>query len=179
MVYRRILLILSLFTFSCAAYGQALPTADRNLQVQIGGAVSLGNPDYDDKDIKGVSLFVDLDYGAHWGIEGDIHDITISTPQDIGQSSALLNIRYKLNYGKIHPHIRAGAGLAYFDFDKGFYPANSSTSYGVYDIGAGVDYSATRKLHIRVLDFEYQDWKNFPPNGLTPYILSIGAAYNF
>jgi hypothetical protein len=179
MVYRRILLVLSLFAISGAAYGQALPTADRTFQFQLGLAVSLGSPDYGDQNIEGVSLFGDLDYGAHWGLDGEIHDLTINTPQDIGESSALLNIRYKLNYGKVHPHVRVGAGIAYLDFDKGFYPANSSERHGIYDIGMGLDYYATRKMHIRVIDFEYQDWKNYPPNGLNPYILSIGAAYNF
>jgi hypothetical protein len=33
-------------------------------------------------------------------------------------------------------------------------------------------------LNARV-DYEYQRWISFPPNGLSPWIVSIGAAYRF
>jgi hypothetical protein len=179
MVYRRILLILFLFTLTCAAYGQALPTADRLLSLQLGAEVSLGSPDYGTKDIEGISIYGDLDYGAHWGLDGEIRDLTISTPEDIGQSSALLSVRYKFNYGKFHPHVRAGAGIGYFDYDKGFFPADLSIRYGIYAIGGGLDYSFSHKIHFRLIDFEYQDWRHFSSSALTPTVISIGAAYNF
>jgi hypothetical protein len=179
MVYRRILLFLGLFTITCAASGQATPTADRLLSLQLGAEVSLATPDYGTKDIEGISIYGDLDYGAHWGLDGEIRDLNLNTPEDIGESSYLLSVRYKLNYGKLHPHVRAGAGLGYFNYDKGDYPANSSVRIGVYAFGAGLDYYYSRKIHFRVIDFEYQDWKGYGKDGLTPYVFSIGAAYNF
>jgi opacity protein-like surface antigen len=178
MVYRRTLLFLSLLTITCTAYGQALPTATRVLSFQIGGAVSLGSPDYGAKNIAGISIYGDLDYGSHWGLDGEIHDLNLSTPEDIGETTYLLSVRYKLNYGKIHPHVRVGAGWGSFNYDKGDYPADSSTRNAVYALGAGLDYYATRRIHVRAIDFEYQDWRNYRPNGLTPYVISIGAAYS-
>jgi hypothetical protein len=29
------------------------------------------------------------------------------------------------------------------------------------------------------VDYEYQRWLSFPPNGLSPWILGIGVAYRF
>ena len=54
-----------------------------------------------------------------------------------------------------------------------------SQSYFIYALGGGVDYHATRHINIRLIDFEYQFWPGFKPNGLNPSGFNIGAAYVF
>jgi opacity protein-like surface antigen len=44
--------------------------------------------------------------------------------------------------------------------------------------GAGLDYRVLPYLNVRA-EFEYQKWMSFPPNGLTPSVITIGAAYHF
>ena len=55
---------------------------------------------------------------------------------------------------------------------------HTSDSYGVFAIGLGLDYRVTPHVNVRG-DFEAQRWPNFPPDGLTPYVTTIGAAYAF
>jgi hypothetical protein len=54
----------------------------------------------------------------------------------------------------------------------------ASLAYNIGAIGAGLDYRIVPGMNARV-DFEHQQWFGFPPNGLTPWIVSIGAAYRF
>jgi opacity protein-like surface antigen len=51
-------------------------------------------------------------------------------------------------------------------------------AYNIIGIGAGTDYHVMTGLNVRA-EYEYQQWLSFPPNGLTPRIFSIGAAYRF
>ena len=55
----------------------------------------------------------------------------------------------------------------------------ANLAYNIYSFGAGVDFHLTPGINIRVVDFEYQKWPNFPPSGLNPTILSFGVAYHF
>ena len=52
-------------------------------------------------------------------------------------------------------------------------PNSSMPSVAVWTI------SVTRKINVRVIDFEYQQWPGFSPNGLSPYVITAGAAYTF
>jgi opacity protein-like surface antigen len=54
----------------------------------------------------------------------------------------------------------------------------ANLAYNIFAIGAGVDYHVLPGLNVRA-EYEYQQWLSFPPNGLTPKIFSVGAAYRF
>jgi len=178
MVYRRIVFLLSLFAIPYALHGQATPTASRSLAIQLGGEVTGGAPDYTPKKIGGFSIFGDIDYGAHFGVEVAYHDLNIHTPWDLGESSTVFDLRYKLNKRKFHPFGKAGFVLASQNFQEGYYASSYSTKHKGAEAGTGVDYYLTEKIHLRLLDYEYQRW-SFQPHGLTPWMISVGAAYSF
>jgi hypothetical protein len=48
-------------------------------------------------------------------------------------------------------------------------------------MGGGIEYRLNNAINLRVADFEYQHWSTttIAPNGLTPEVLSVGAAYHF
>ena len=54
----------------------------------------------------------------------------------------------------------------------------ANLAYNMFVGGVGLDYKIIPSLNARA-DFEYQDWLSFPPNGLTPNVLTIGLAYHF
>jgi hypothetical protein len=54
----------------------------------------------------------------------------------------------------------------------------ANLAYNLGAIGAGVDYRVLPGMNARV-DYEYQRWLGFPPNGLSPWIFSVGVAYRF
>jgi hypothetical protein len=54
----------------------------------------------------------------------------------------------------------------------------SNLSYNLYAGGAGADFKAAERLHLRA-EYEVQSWSSFPNGGLTPKLLTFGVAYHF
>jgi len=155
---------------------QALPTASRMFSAQAGAGISINAPDYSTGHDKGVTAYADLDIGKHLGLEFDYHNISVWTPNDIGEVTILAGVRYGFDYRRFRPYAKLLAGRGIFQFQKGSYTPTAS-SYAAFAFGAGVDYHLKRKINLRLSDFEYQHW-NYG-NGLTPWVYTVGAAYQF
>lgn len=158
---------------------QALPAAARSARVQIGVGASFAKPDFTDATIKGISLYGSIDVGKHIGIDGEVHDMKLFTPRDVGESSYLLGLRYGIPEKRFYPYAKVLAGLGSFSFQKGYFPRNSASTHKIYALGAGLDYSASRRINIRVIDLEFQRWPGYGPHGLTPLVATFGLAYAF
>lgn len=183
---KRILSILSitflLGTTARITHAQATPTATRGSSVQIGAGYSFASPDYGQKKIQGFTIYGDYDFTRHWGIEGNIHRVSVITPTDIGEDSYLVGPRYSFHYKKrFKPYVKGQLGFGRFktDFDPGSLMPNYANTYKIYSLGGGLDYHATPHINIRAVDFEYQGWPGFRENGLSPYVFTFGAAYSF
>jgi Outer membrane protein beta-barrel domain len=165
---------------SLIAHAQASATAERLAVVQVGAGLTIVQPDYNSAIIKGYSIYGDFDFTSHIGVEGDIHIATVITPNDIGESSYLVGPRYVFNRGRFHPYAKALLGVGVFTFEP-VYPDSPtvSSTHKIYAFGGGLDVSVKRRLNVRAFDLEYQQWPGFGPNGLTPLVITIGAAYNF
>src|ERR1035441_9572643 len=87
-------LVSLLFVASSTAKAQALPTAQAKGEFQVGGGYSIASSDYGQRKIQGISAFADYDILVHLGVEGDIHSLTISTPDDIAENSYLAGPRF-------------------------------------------------------------------------------------
>ena len=170
-----------LWTTTQISHAQAVPAATRNGSIQIGAGYSFAKPDYAQRNIQGFTIYGDWDFTRHWGIEGDIHRVSVITPTDIGEDSYLLGPRYVFHIGRFHPYAKGQLGLGVFktDYDPRSGLKNYSNTYKMYSFGGGVDYHATRHLNVRAFDFGYQNWPGFGRNGLTPYVFTFGAAYTF
>ena len=115
-----------------------------------------------------MTIYGTYDFTRHWGIEGDVHRASSITPADIGEDSYLIGPRYALRYNRIHPYAKALFGLGRDVAPRGRDP-----------LGGGIDIALTRGLNLRAVDFEYQQWPGYPPDGLTPKVWTFGAAYTF
>jgi hypothetical protein len=155
---------------------QALPTASRLFSAQAGGGISLNSPDYSTGHNKGITVYADLDIGKHLGVEFDYHNVSIWTPNDIGEVTILAGVRYGFDYRRFRPYAKLLAGRGTFQFQQGSY-APTASSYLALAFGGGVDYHLKRKINLRLSDFEYQHW-NYG-SGLTPWVYTVGAAYQF
>lgn len=180
--------ILSLFsivfllgTTARISHAQAVPTATRSGSLQLGAGYSFAGPDYGQKKIQGYTIYGTYNFTRHWGIEGDIHRVSVFTPLDIGEDSYLLGPRYSFHFGRFSPYAKGLLGLGVFktDYDKGSMKPNYSYSYKMYAFGGGVDMRASRHWNVRLVDYEYQKWPGFAQNGLSPYVFTFGAAYTF
>ena len=160
------------------SHSQAVPTASRGGVAQIGAGWSIANGDYSPHKIQGLSIYGTYNFTRHWGIEGDIHRASSITPADIGEDSYLIGPRYSLRYNRIQPYAKALFGLGRFKYNYKDAPHTAYT-YKIYAFGGGVDIALTRLLNLRVVDFEYQQWPGYPPDGLAPKVWTFGAAYTF
>ncbi len=175
MLRRSLILIALAAAATGTAHGQASATASAAGAFQIGGGISIANPDYGQKNIKGVTIYTTFDFKTHWGIEGDVHLINLITPQDIGEKSYLIGPRYLRQYGRLTPYAKILIGRGVFDYQA----QNVAVAKNIYAAGAGLDIHAWRNFNVRAIDFEYQQWPGFAANALTPLVATAGIAYQF
>lgn len=183
----RILILICLVNLPGARLlAQATPTASANGELQIGAMFNLGNSDYRPQKFRGYGFYTTFDFREHIGIEGEFHQLNEpNAPEDIYERTYEIGPRYVMHYGRYHPYAKVMYGRGVFNYPKLPVTPGSSTleqtanlAYNLGAFGVGVDYRVVPGMNVRV-DYEYQRWLSFPPNGLSPWILGIGAAYRF
>ena len=168
----------SLLSLASTGNAQTLPTALAKGELQVGGGYSISSSDYGQAKIQGFSGFADYDILVHWGVVGDIHSLTIWTPDDIGELSYLAGPRfiYRRNSLKMYAKALVGAG----DFivqNANRYPGEVAGTNFAYALGGGVDVVVKPYLVVRAVDVEYQHFDYL--TGLTPIVFTFGVAYRF
>ena len=160
------------------AHSQANPTATRLSHVQIGGGFTYARTDYGQKGDKGLTLFGDYDIGVHWGAEAAYHYVSISTPNLVSENSFTIGPRFILRSHKWRLYGKGGIGLGHMNVPLTSVNrlAANETDFLFFG-GGGVEYQLTPRIVIRPADVEYQRWSF--RTGLTPLVLTTGAAFHF
>jgi hypothetical protein len=178
-ILKRIGVLAAALAAASVAHAQALPTATAKGSFQVGAGYTQANPDYGQKNIKGVSAFSDFDFGLHFGVEADFHYIALITPLDLAENTILVGPRVILPYRrfKFYGKFLAGYGdlVIQEEQDNIGHPGGW---YFAYAGGGGLDIRATDRITIRAIDIESQRWPNYG-NGLSPTVYTVGAAYHF
>lgn len=173
---------LTFLTVPASLSAQALPTATRGGFLQVGAEYSNQNTDYLQKRIAGISGYASFDFTAHLGVEVNVRSLTIDTPQDYSQSAYEGGLRYVYPIHRFRPFARVSAGIGGYNSNRPYIhlPGTvSSGTYGMYSFGGGLDIVFSHHINVRAIDFEQQEWPGWAPNGLTPTVISFGAAYRF
>ncbi len=178
-MWKTLLCLLCALSLSPSLHGQASPTAARRGSIQVGAAGSAFTLDYGEGREKGFMVYGDVDVNRFIGLEVLYRNASIITPFDIGENHLMVGPRFRIERGIFAPYAKALIGRSTINFQQGYNPVAYSNSYLSYALGGGLDIHATRHINVRAIDLEYQRWPNFPPHGLTPYGVSIGAAYVF
>ena len=165
--------------FTKWSHAQAVPTASHVGTIQVGVGATFVKPDYTTETAKGIAVYGDFDFTRHIGLEADVHIASLITPNDVGENTYLIGPRYVYRFRRLAPYGKVLFGIGDFQFQQGSYGSGSNSTYVVEAFGAGLDIQATRRISIRAIDFEFQKWPNFPPNGLTPTAITVGVAYVF
>jgi hypothetical protein len=169
----------ALMSLATSAHAQAAPAAEISSNMQIGGGWSIANPDYNTAKTQGFTIYGDLDFRRHLGLEGDIHRASMIMPNGVGIDSYIVGPRYTFHRNRLNPYVKAMWGIGRFKEKDETGAINTYTYKMTFAFGGGLDYLLMRRVNVRAFDFEYQDWPGFKPNGLSPYIVSFGAAYAF
>jgi hypothetical protein len=189
-VFRRFSVRLKIFTLIClvgftvaSLHGQATATASRIGDLQIGAMFNLADTDYRPNKFKGYGFYSTYDFRYHVGIEGEFHQINDpDAAEGIYERTYEIGPRYVLHYGRFAPYAKIMYGRGVFNYPPVFGDPKigpiANLAYNIFAIGGGGDYHVRPWLNVRA-EYEYQKWLSFPPNGLTPKIFSVGAAYRF
>jgi hypothetical protein len=154
-------------------HAQALYTAEQKTRIQAGFGVLSLNPDYTTGRVIGFSAWGDYDFSKYIGVEASAHFGEFITPGDITENSYLIGPRFTYRHRKLAAYGKALVGRATITNQD----YNLSSSYNLYAFGGGVEYRVLRKINIRAFDVEMQKWPDFPPHGLSPMAITIGASY--
>ena len=158
-------------------HAQALPTASApGPRWLVGGTYSFFAADYGKRDLGGGSGFVDYSRSDRISYEAEVRFLTINEEVGTHQSTYLVGGKFPYHrrwltaYGKV----LIGDGHFHFPYDY------ADGNYFVLAPGGGVDLALGRSRYsVRLVDFEYQWWLNFPFGTLRPYGASTGIAVHF
>ena len=166
------------------ALAQSTPAASRLGDLQVGATFTNANSDYVGNRINGFGFYSDFDFLRHVGAEVDFHQL------NDGQSPSYSQIyertyefggRYFWNFGRFKPYGKGMYGRGVLNFPaSGPGIEHANLAYNMLDMGVGVDFAVQRHINVRA-EYEYQKWFSgaFLPGGLTPTLITFGAAYHF
>ncbi|HEY8996706.1 MAG TPA: outer membrane beta-barrel protein [Edaphobacter sp.] len=176
-VFKQIAITLALLVTPAGLLAQAKPTASRAGDLQIGGGFSNANSDYLPNRINGGTVYFDFDFYHNLGLEGEFRFLK-DGPSGIYEKTYQVGGRYSKTYrDRFQPYAKVMYGRGVFNFAENKI-TYANLAYNMVVFGGGLDYHLLRNVNVRG-DFEYQKWMGFQPDGLTPTIFTIGAAYHF
>lgn len=176
-MFKKILITASLLGTSVVLHAQAIPTATRKSSIQVGAGFSNANTDYLPNRVNGTTIYGDWDFYHHLGVEGEFRYIK-DGKTNVYEKTYEIGPRYSRTYhGRFSPYVKGLYGRGVFNFTY-LGQTTANLAYNLVAVGGGLDYKALRFLNLRG-EYEYQHWFGFPPNGLTPSVVTVGAAYRF
>jgi hypothetical protein len=170
------LIALALAVGHCrAAAAQALPTATRAGDLQVGVGYSSANSDYAPARIQGLTFYSSFDFLNHFGVEVDFHQLNQSGG-DLYERTYEAGGRYIRHWGKATPYIKGLFGRGVLNYPNNY----ANLAYNMAVGGGGMDIGVQKRFNIR-LDAEYQTWFSGPGivHGITPLVFTGGVAYHF
>jgi Outer membrane protein beta-barrel domain len=157
----------------------------RQLSISAGGMVSGFQPDYAGGGIAetspnrlyGFGAYVDVKFTRWFQVEGEARWLKLNQLANINQSNYLIGPRLpiqKLHFWRATPYAKVLIGLGDMNFE--FNEATGRFTDIAY--GGGLDVKLTRRISLRAIDFEYQQWPRWINNQqLFPYGASVGIGY--
>jgi hypothetical protein len=187
------LLFLLLAGGAVSARAQVVPSAYASgFSLSAGGEVSGFQPDYIGTGVPadaafhgllaGPGAYVDVKFTRWVQLEGEARWMRLNRPVGgIYEDNYLVGPRlplYRLRFWHATPYAKGLVGYGKLNFEDG----NGWGRYTAIAIGGGLDVKASRRLTLRLPDFEYQLWPSWTEGAgknyiLQPYGLSIGVSY--
>lgn len=159
---------------SADASGQARPTAaGPGASVIAGGGLSLFQAVYGQRNLGGAFAFVD--FSPHWrlNLEGEARYLHVHNAEDVTEQNYFLGPRALVTSGRerVYAKFLVGDGHIAMPFHYG------RGDFLALVPGGGVDLDLNEVMTIRVVDFEYQMWRDFPFGTMRPYGISSGISF--
>ena len=154
--------------------GQAIPTAKRGGgYIAVGGTFSGFQSVYNKQWVEGGTAFVDANLTRRFGLEGEARFLPLGAQSGTKTSEYLIGPRVSATWPKYRPYVKVLVGTGRFTFPYDY----AKGSYFVLAPGAGLDIPILHgRANLRVIDFEYQGWKDFQFSTARPYGFSSGLS---
>lgn len=150
-----------------------------------GNALAVGvvyqniDPDYGPSRASGVGIFANYDFGRYVGATAEINVQTAFSNVVYKETTYLFGARGEYHKGRYLAYGKVLIGGASGSNNSNNPNLLNVGSYPVLALGGGLDIRMEHRITIRAIDYEDQHWLSYTPNGLTPHLLSFGAAYRF
>jgi hypothetical protein len=167
------LLLCSLFTTQASA--QAHPTATGpGAYLSLGASVSAFRSDYGQRTLGGYSVFGDIHLRSRYSLEGEARFLRLhADPDGVTEQSYLIGPRVEfLRTTRIRPYAKFMVGDGHIRLPFGF----GTGDFLTLAPGAGVNIRLNSVVTVRLIDAEYQDWRNFNFGPMHPYGISTGIS---
>jgi hypothetical protein len=153
------------------AAAQVQPGGDQGGLTVSAGATGTGYyVQYGERKMAGITGFVDADTRRRLGIEAEGRWIEFNQSANVHAETYSIGGRYHFNLGRFQPYAKGLVGFGDFNF-----PYNLATGrYLVVTAGGGVDFRLSRRIQLRAVDIEYQDWPQFTFGNMTTLSGSVG-----
>jgi hypothetical protein len=173
-----------------AARAQVVPSAyARGLSIMAGGEASAFQPDYTGFGVPassstflyGIGAYVDVKFNPWVQIEAEGRWLRFNQVDGIYEDNYLIGPRlpiYRLHFWRATPYAKVLIGYGRLNFENN----NGWGRYTALAYGGGLDVKLSRRINLRLPDFEYQQWPQWSEGTKTtytlmPYGLSIGVSY--
>ena len=154
--------------------GQALPTATGpGSYTNIGITGSFFNVNYGQRWVGGGTLYVDANLYRKVGAEFQLQSLRFHQEGGTRQTTYLAGPRYSFRVRGLVPYVKFLAGGGKFTFPYGY----GEGTYVVLVPGAGLDYDLHPRIKLRLINIEYQNWRDFTFGNLHPYGASAGISF--
>jgi hypothetical protein len=184
------LLLTLLVAGNLAAHAHVVPSAyARGLSITAGGEASAFQPDYTGFGIPaasstylyGIGTYVDVKFNPWVQIEAEGRWLRFNQVDGIYEDNYLIGPRlpiYKLHFWRATPYAKALIGYGKLNFENN----NGWGRYTALAYGGGLDIKMSRRIDVRLPDFEYQQWPQWTEGtaksyNLFPYGISVGVSY--
>jgi hypothetical protein len=155
-----------------AVHAQVLPSAMAGgFRLSAGGTASGSYIQYGERNLGGISAFVDAETHHRLGIEGEGRWLEFNQVENVHVETYSVGLRYHMNFGRFQPYAKGLIGFGDFNFPFSY----AHGRYLVVTGGGGMDYRLTNRIHVRVPDVEYQDWPQFTFGAMSSVSVSAGV----
>jgi opacity protein-like surface antigen len=167
------------------AHAQVDPSAiGRGLSITAGGLASAFQPDYaggsvaaaSSSRLYGIGAYVDVRFSRWVQIEAEGRWLRFNQYVNISQDNYLIGPRLPiphLHFWRATPYGKVLVGYGNMNFE--FNAAHGRFTDIAY--GGGVDIKLTKRISVRAIDFEFQQWPKWLNSSLAPYGASVGVGY--
>lgn len=156
----------------CPASAQVVPAAEAGgLKLTVGATAAGYALQYGERKMLGVAAIADADTNRRIGIEAEAGWLIFHQTANVHTATYLIGPRYHMTFGRFQPYAKGLVGFGRFN-----YPYNLGQDKDlVIAPGGGVDFRLTRRVQLRLADFEYQYWPQFHYGALSSFGVSSGV----